>query len=64
MLTGLPGKIPDSLTIETGHLDLSESICLENLDLPEGVTPTADDNHAVAMVVAPKAGRVKAEEEK
>jgi large subunit ribosomal protein L25 len=64
MLTGLPGKIPDSLTIETSHLDLSDSICLENLDLPEGVTPTADDNHAVAMVVAPKAGRVKAEEDK
>jgi large subunit ribosomal protein L25 len=64
MLTGLPGKIPDSLTIETSHLDLGESVYLENLDLPEGITPTAEDNHAVAMVVAPKAGRVEDEEDK
>jgi len=63
MLTGLPGKIPDVLSLETSHLDLGESVCLENLDLPEGVTPTADDNHALAMVVAPKAGQVEAEEE-
>ena len=64
MLTGLPGKIPDNLVIDTADMDLSETINLEDLDLPEGVKPTADDNHAVAMVVAPKAGRVKAEEDK
>ena len=64
MLTGLPGQIPDLLVIDTADMDLSETINLENLDLPEGVKPTAEDNHAVAMVVAPKAGRVKAEEDK
>lgn len=63
LLTGLPGAIPDSLHLNTNHLDLGESICLENLELPENVRPAADDNHALAMVQAPKAGRDDGEEE-
>jgi hypothetical protein len=41
-------------------LDLGDSIRLEHLDLPEGVTPAADDNHAVATLIAPKAGQLEA----
>ena len=61
MLTGLPGR--SRCPCYQQDMDLSETINLEDLDLPEGVKPIADDNHAVAMV-APKAGRVKAEEDK
>ena len=59
-LTCLPGKTPEKLVLDTSHLDLGDSIRLEHLDLPEGVTPAADDNHAVATLIAPKAGQLEA----
>ena len=58
-LVALPGNTPDKLVLDTSHLDLGESIRLEDLDLPEGVKPAAEDNHAVATLIAPKAGQLE-----
>ena len=61
-LTALPGQTPDKLVLDTSHLDLGDSIRLEHLDLPEGVKPAAEDNHALATLIAPKAGQEEQEE--
>ena len=58
-LVALPGKTPDKLVLDTSGLDLGDSIRLEDLDLPEGVKPAAEDNHAVAILIAPKAGQLE-----
>lgn len=63
-LVGRPGTIPNKLVIDITSLDAGESIRLENLDLPEGVKPAAEDNHAVCMVAAPKRGQLEQQAKK
>ena len=63
-LVGRPGTIPNKLVIDITNLDAGESIRLENLDLPEGVKPAAEDNHAVCMVAAPKRGQLEQQAKK
>jgi len=63
-LVGNPGTIPNKLVIDITDLDAGESIRLENLDLPEGVKPAAEDNHAVCMVAAPKRGQLEQQAKK
>ena len=63
-LVGKPGTCPNKLVIDITKLDAGESIRLENLDLPEGVKPAAEDNHAVCMVAAPKRGQLEQQAKK
>ena len=63
-LVGKPGSCPNKLVIDITNLDAGESIRLENLDLPEGVKPAAEDNHAVCMVAAPKRGQLEQQAKK
>ena len=61
---GTGANIPNKLVIDITNLDAGESIRLENLDLPEGVKPAAEDNHAVCMVAAPKRGQLEQQAKK
>ena len=48
----LPGVIPDSLTIDVTELEIGDTIHVEDLDVPEGVTIPHDTNFTILTVVA------------
>ncbi|WP_419787353.1 50S ribosomal protein L25 [Pseudodesulfovibrio sp.] len=49
-----PMDIPDSIVLDVTDLDVSDSIHIEDVAFPEGVTPVFDENYAVVSVVAPR----------
>lgn len=49
----LPEKIPEFLEADVGSLELGDSIHLEDLELPEGVTVEADTNFTLVTVASP-----------
>ncbi len=65
-VTCLPNDIPDSITLDISDLDMNESISIEDIQLPKGVTVDFDENFAVVGVTPPHAELlepVEAEEE-
>jgi large subunit ribosomal protein L25 len=54
----LPTHIPDFIAVDVSHLGMHDSIHVNDLKLPEGLTPVSDDNEAV-VTVAPPAAEVK-----
>ena len=56
----LPLGIPDSIDVDVSSLDIGDAIRVSDLDLPEGVSTTAEPERAVAHVIA---ARVIEEEE-
>lgn len=45
--------LPDSLTIDVSHAEAGHSIRIADLDLPDGVEPTADGELPVATITLP-----------
>jgi len=45
-----PMDIPESITIDITELDIMDSIHIEEVAFPEGVTPLFDENYAVVAV--------------
>lgn len=45
-----PLEIPSSIVIDITELDIMDSIHIENVEFPEGVTPVFDENYAVVAV--------------
>ncbi|MDY7576281.1 50S ribosomal protein L25/general stress protein Ctc [Actimicrobium sp. CCI2.3] len=60
-VTCLPADLPEFLTVDLGELEIGASIHLEDLKLPNGVSPVihgGDDNPTIAAASVP-AGRVE-----
>lgn len=57
----LPTNVPNSIKIDVTHLTLGESIHVEDLELPEGVTTFLDDDETVATVLIPRGMTVETE---
>ncbi|MCJ2164612.1 MULTISPECIES: 50S ribosomal protein L25 [unclassified Pseudodesulfovibrio] len=47
-----PMDIPESIIIDITELDIMDSIHIEDVKFPEGVTPVFDDNYAVLAIAA------------
>lgn len=62
-VTCLPNDIPDSITLDITDLDMNESISIEDVQLPKGVTVDYDENFAVVGVTPPHAELLEAAEE-
>ncbi len=50
-VTCLPGKIPDSIVIDITELDIGDSVHVESIVTPEGVTIPRDVNFTILTVV-------------
>jgi large subunit ribosomal protein L25 len=48
----LPLAIPETISVQVGELEIGQSIHVEQLVLPEGVSPTGDPSRAVVHVAA------------
>lgn len=48
-----PMDIPESIILDITELDIAESIRIEDVPFPEGVTPVFDDNYAVVSIIEP-----------
>jgi len=49
----LPDKIPESIVVDISGLEVGDSIHIENVTIPEGVTVSAETNFTVVAVAAP-----------
>jgi len=58
----LPTEIPDSLTLDVSEMEINDTITLESLEAPDGVTLIADDFAEVTLVTL-SPPRVEAEPE-
>jgi len=58
----LPTEIPDSLTLDVSEMEINDTITLESLTAPDGVTLVADDFAEVTLVTL-SPPRVEAEPE-
>ncbi len=47
-----PMDIPESIVIDISELDILDSVHIEDVTFPEGVTPIFDDNYAVVAIAA------------
>jgi large subunit ribosomal protein L25 len=50
----LPRNLPDSITVEVGHLEIGKSVHVSEVKLPEGVTASNPPELPVFSVFAPK----------
>lgn len=51
----LPADLPESITVDLAHLDGSHAVHINDLKLPNGVTPVAKENKTVVTVSIPVA---------
>jgi large subunit ribosomal protein L25 len=56
-----PENIPDTIEIDVSDLHVGDSIHIENLNLPEGVTPLVDPSQIVVSILGRQAGAEAAE---
>ncbi|QGY40487.1 50S ribosomal protein L25 [Pseudodesulfovibrio cashew] len=47
-----PMAIPESLIIDISGLEIMDSVHIEDIEFPEGVTPVFDENYAVLSIAA------------
>ena len=59
----LPNNLIESIDVDVSELDIGESVHIENIDLPEGITSLQDGTLTVATVVAPTVPAEREEEE-
>jgi len=52
-VSGLPGKLIDSLEVDVSNLDIGDSLHVRDIGLPEGLKPLDEGHLAVAVVAAP-----------
>lgn len=50
-----PMDIPAAITIDISEMELFDSIRIEDVEFPEGVTPIFDENYAVITIAAQRA---------
>jgi large subunit ribosomal protein L25 len=50
----LPTAIPDEIRVEVGQLAIGDSLRIEDIVFPEGVTPTEDPEAVVVVIVPPE----------
>lgn len=59
-----PGKIPESLSVDVGAMEIGDSVHMSVIKLPEGVEPTITDrDFTIATIAAPSAVKSAASEE-
>ena len=51
-----PMDIPDSIVLDITELEVGDSIRIEDVTFPEGVSPVFDENYAVVSVHEPRGG--------
>jgi len=49
-----PMDIPESIVIDVTELELHDSVRIEEVKFPEGVTPVFDENYAVVSIIEPR----------
>jgi large subunit ribosomal protein L25 len=59
----LPNNLIESIDVDVSELDIGESVHIENIDFPEGITSLQDGTLTVATVVAPTVPAEREEEE-
>jgi len=59
----LPDRLIDSLELDVSGLDIGESLHIEEIDLPEGISPLDESHLTIATVVAPTVIKEEEEEE-
>lgn len=59
----LPTDIPDNILLDVSDLDVNDSINIEDIPMPEGVTALYEENFAVLGVVVPSAVEEPTDEE-
>jgi large subunit ribosomal protein L25 len=52
-LNVLAGDIPDHITVDLTGKDIGDVIHIQDVTLPEGVTPTIERNFVIANISAP-----------
>lgn len=62
-ISALPDKLIDHIDVDVSGLDIGETIHIEDLQLPEGVSTTLDGGLAIAVVAAPAVSAAAGEEE-
>lgn len=50
-----PMDIPESITIDISEMEIGDSVRIEDIAFPNGVTPVFDENYAVVAVTEPAA---------
>ena len=61
-VSALPEKLPDEIVLDVGHLDMGESVHVDEVQAPEGVSILFDVNYTVATVIAPKGAKTTEDE--
>lgn len=59
----LPGKLTHSIDADISKLDIGDSLHVEDIELPEGMTALEDGHLTVAVIAAPAAAEKEEEEE-
>ena len=59
----LPDKLVDALEIDVSGLDIGDSLHIEDISLPEGITSLDEEHLTVAVVAAPTVAPEEPEEE-
>jgi len=59
----LPMAVPDSIEIDVNDLGINDSVHIEDIKFPEGVTSYFDENYTIVTVTAPAAEEEAVEEE-
>ena len=49
----LPGSIPEQITVDVSEMSIGDDVRVEDLELPEGVTPVDDPDSVVVVCAAP-----------
>ena len=58
-LVGLPAAIPDEVRVPINDLDIADSLTVADIELPEGVTTTAQVGQTVVIIHPPTAAEVE-----
>jgi large subunit ribosomal protein L25 len=58
----LPDKLVDYIEVDVSGLDIGDSIQMEDIHLPEGLTTVLDPSSTIAVVMAPTISAEKEEE--
>ena len=62
-VTCKPMDIPESIVLEIGEMEIGDSIRIEDIEFPAGVTATFDENYTVVAVHEPRAVEEEVEDE-
>ena len=61
-ISAMPGKLVEQLDVDVSGLDVGDALHLGDIQLPEGVTTSMDDQLTIAVVAAPAVSAERVEE--